>query len=936
MEEYATRKLSHIQFSILSPQSIAEVAEIEIYRSELYQVPERTPIVHGCLDRRLGVSDRLTHCETCGQKAVLCPGHFGHISLELPVFHVGFFKATLTTLQNICKYCSKVLLNPNRRDEFLKKFRNPHLDFLQRRAALKQVNELCKKTTNCFYCGEANGPIKKAGVFRIIHDEHNKNKNRSKYLEYLHSFDQAIEHSPDLKPLLGRAYEDMNPLRVLELFENISDEDCELLGFDPEYTRPENFLLTQVPVPPAIIRPSVAMESGAGSNEDDITVKLSEIAAHNAVIRDKTRMGARIDDIITHWDSLHVACATYINSEYSGLSRVYSVKPSRGLCQRLKGKGGRFRGNLSGKRVDFSARTVISPDPNLAIDEVAIPELVAKILTYPEMVFTHNIDRLRKNILNGPDKHPGANYIQHENGMKRYLKYVNKEQAALDLKIGDVVERHLQNGDVVLFNRQPSLHKLSIMCHFVKVRPWKTFRLNECVCTPYNADFDGDEMNIHVPQTEEARTEAMMLMNVKDNLVTPRNGELLIAPTQDFLTASYLITQKDRFFDREQFVQMCCWFSDALIQIDLPMPALLKPRHLWSGKQLFGVLLHPNQRSPILINIETRCRGYTSNQELCCADSYLVVRNSEIMCGVMDKSTIGPSKNSVLYAILHDYGSTEAASVMNRIAKLCARFLGNYGFSIGIDDVQPSTHLGHRKEDLIRKGYLRCDDYIHQLKCAQLPVQTGANPEQTLEAVINNVLSQIREDAGQICLQELSRHNAPLIMALCGSKGSNINISQMIACVGQQTVNGTRAPNGFLDRTLPHFPVHSKTPEAKGFVCNSFYTGLTPTEFFFHTMAGREGLVDTAVKTAETGYMQRRLMKALEDLTIQYDFSARNASGGIVQFRYGDDTLDPAFMEGKNRPIDLYRTFMHCIVRKNCVEFGRERAFVFSRSPIEI
>jgi DNA-directed RNA polymerase III subunit RPC1 len=911
IEQHGSKKISHIQFGLLPAPSIAEIAKIEIYRSELYDVPERTPVLHGCLDKRLGVSDRLSNCETCGQKTVSCPGHFGHISLELPIFHVGYLKATITTLQNICKYCSKVLLNPLRRDDFLRKFRNPNLDFLQRRLCVKLMNELCKKTTQCYYCGEMNGTVKKVGVFRIIHDESSKNRNN---MEYIHSFDEVIEQYPDLKTIINKSQEDLNPLRVLELFQNITDEDCELLGFNPEYTRPEDFLLTQIPVPPAVIRPSVAMESGAGSNEDDITVKLSEIVAHNAIIRDKIRNGARIDDIMTHWDLLHVACATYINSEYSGLSRIYGVKPSRGLCQRLKGKGGRFRGNLSGKRVDFSARTVISPDPNLGIDEVAIPELIAKILTYPEMVFEHNIEKLRQRIINGPEIHPGANYVQSSNGMKRYLKYVNKEMVASQLKIGDIVERHIQNGDIVLFNRQPSLHKLSIMCHIAKIRPWKTFRFNECVCAPYNADFDGDEMNIHVPQTEEARIEAKILMDLKDNLVTPRNGELLVAPTQDFLTASYLISQKDYFMTEDQFMNMCCWFSDGLIPIDLPLPTILKPFRLYSGKQVFSSLLKPNKLDPILVNLETKCKTYTSQEEFCPQDGYLFIRNSEVLSGVMDKTTIGANKNSLCYIILRDYGSLQASIIMNRIAKLCSRFLTNYGFSIGINDVEPSYYLTTQKNELIKKGYSRCNEYIQQLHSNTLQVQTGATPEETLESVINRVLSQIREDAGQLCLKELSRYNTALIMALCGSKGSNINISQMIACVGQQTVSGTRVPEGFLQRTLPHFPINSKTPEAKGFVHHSFYTGLTPTEFFFHTMAGREGLVDTAVKTAETGYMQRRLMKALEDVTIQYDNTVRNATNDIIQFSYGDDSLNPTNMEGKNRPVDFQRTWLHCMV----------------------
>ncbi len=158
-------------------------------------------------------------------------------------------------------------------------------------------------------------------------------------------------------------------------------------------------------------------------------------------------------------------------------------------------------------------------------------------------------------------------------GFKRFLKFPGmREELAQKLRVGDVVERHIRDGDIVLFNRQPSLHKLSIMSHRVKVRPWRTFRLNECACNPYNADFDGDEMNMHVPQTEEARTEATILMGVKHNLVTPRNGEPIVAAIQDFITASYLISKRDRFFDRAQFSQICSYFADANLHIDIPPP----------------------------------------------------------------------------------------------------------------------------------------------------------------------------------------------------------------------------------------------------------------------------------------------------------------------------------------------------------------------------
>ena len=263
--------------------------------------------------------------------------------------------------------------------------------------------------------------------------------------------------------------------------------------------------------------------------------------------------------------------------------------------------------HCSGKRVDFSARTVISPDPNLRVDQVGVPVDVATTMTYPEPVSRVTIHKLRQCVRNGPSVHPGANYIRMRDGaFVKSLAFGNREMAAKNLRIGDIVDRHMEDGDIVLFNRQPSLHKVSIMAHRVKVMNWKTFRFNICVCAPYNADFDGDEMNMHLPQTEEARTEASLLMGVVNNLVTPRNGEPLVAASQDFLSASYMLTQRDRFFTKEQFCTMVSYYHDADEHIDVPYPAILKPVALWTGKQVFSMMIKPNNESKVLVNFETR------------------------------------------------------------------------------------------------------------------------------------------------------------------------------------------------------------------------------------------------------------------------------------------------------------------------------------------
>eukprot|EP00117_Sycon_ciliatum_P006945 scpid14118/ scgid10259/ DNA-directed RNA polymerase III subunit RPC1; DNA-directed RNA polymerase III largest subunit; DNA-directed RNA polymerase III subunit A; RNA polymerase III 155 kDa subunit; RNA polymerase III subunit C160 len=588
----------------------------------------------------------------------------------------------------------------------------------------------------------------------------------------------------------------------------------------------------------------------------------------------------------------------------------------RGFVQRLKGKQGRFRGNLSGKRVDFSGRTVISPDPNMRIDQVSVPIHVAKVLTYPERVTKANLQRMQQLVINGAEKHPGANFVTTNGDQKIFLKYGRRADIAKKLRAGDIIERHLSEGDVVLFNRQPSLHKLSIMAFYATVKDHRTFRFNECVCTPFNADFDGDEMNLHLPQTEEAKAEAIELMGSKANLVTPRNGEPLIAAIQDFITASYLLTQKDVFFDRSEIMQIVSYMlcgNDRDMKITLPPPAIVKPVRLWTGKQVITVLLRPNgDESVIKCNLRARGKQYTHNEDLCNNDSYVVIFNGQHMCGALDKATLGSgSKTNVFYILLRDYGQQMAADCMYRMARMTPYFLMNRGFSIGIGDVTPGKGLISEKNRLCREGYAKCDQYIQEYEDGKLQTQAGCSAEETVEAVILKELSVIREHAGTACRKELHPTNSPLTMALCGSKGSYINISQMIACVGQQAVSGKRIPNGFEDRSLPHFPRLSKLPAAKGFVRNSFFTGLTPTEFFFHTVGGREGLVDTAVKTAETGYMQRRLVKSLEDLCLEYDMSVRSSVGDIVQFEYGGDSLDPACMEGKDMPVDFPRTLHH-------------------------
>ncbi|TAQ83735.1 hypothetical protein B7494_g7938 [Chlorociboria aeruginascens] len=846
--DHIPKRFKELKFGIQSNQDIVSQAVLEVSDRMLYDVEKmRRPVPHGALDSRLGISSKTGFCETCGEGLRNCNGHFGH-------------------------NCARILLTETDRREYLKDLRRPGIDNLKR----TQIS-----------------------------------------------------------------LEDLNPLRVLNLFKMIPPTDCELLGLNPAEGRPEMFLWQFVPAPPICIRPSVAQDNA--STEDDLTTKLADIVHISSLIRSALQKGQPVQTIMDQWEYLQLQIAMYVNSDVPGLQQQGYGKPIRGFCQRLKGKQGRFRGNLSGKRVDFSGRTVISPDPNLSIEQVAIPMLVAKNLTYPERVQSQNIRKLRQCVDNGPSKHPGAvQIIKKDSDHKISLQFANKEKEANNLRFGDVVERHLEDGDIVLFNRQPSLHKLSIMSHYVKVRPWRTFRLNECVCTPYNADFDGDEMNLHVPQTEEARTEAINLMGVQHNLSTPKNGEPIISATQDFITAAYLLSSKESFFDRKTFTHLCMYMVDGNLHLDLPPPAIVKPQTLWTGKQIFSVLMRPNKESKVLVNLDARCRDYKApgippknddsedgkkangpkeaedpkyrfkRPDMCEYDGWLVIRNSEVMCGRMDKTTIGSGKkDSIFYIILRDFGPEEAVKAMNRLSKISARYLTNQGFSIGISDVYPSQELVNKKNQLVAMAYRGCEKSIKEYTNGELKKSAGCNMEESLESAMSGLLSKVRQDAGNYCIDNLNKWNSPLIMARSGSKGSSLNVAQMVAVVGQQIIGGQRVPDGFQDRTLPHYPKHARLPPSKGFVKNSFFSGLTPTEFLFHAISGREGLVDTAVKTAETGYMSRRLMKSLEDLSTQYDDTVRTSSGGIVQFQFGADKLDPLYMEGSAVPVYFDRTWTH-------------------------
>jgi len=861
LEEAYGKEIKAIQFGILSPQEIRKLSVVEIQTADTYD-EDGAVIPSGLMDGRLGVLEPGQRCRTCGNTATKCPGHFGHIELAVPIIHVEFTKNIHDLLQAFCRNCGRILLSEKAIEKAKKQIREAEKLLGSVPDSLyKNLLEQAKSNMKCPYCGSRQYRIEfvKPTIF------------------YEHTDEGAQRLTASM---------------IRERFERIPDEDLRLLGYDPEHARPEWMILQVLPVPPVYVRPSITLESGIRS-EDDLTHKLVDIIRINERLKENIEAGAPTLIIQDLTELLEYHVTTYFNNESSGIppARHRSGRALKTLSQRLKGKEGRFRTNLSGKRVDFSARTVISPDPNLDINEVGVPLEIAKKLTVPEKVTEWNIDEMRELVKNGPDKYPGALYIIRPDGKRVRLEFViDREKIAESLEPGFIVERHLRDGDIVIFNRQPSLHRMSIMAHYVKVLPYKTFRLHLCVCPPYNADFDGDEMNLHVPQSEEAQTEARILMQVQDHILSPRFGGPIIGAIRDFITAAYLLTRKSTLLNKKE---VCKLLIAAGYEGELPEPAIKEPKELWTGKQIFSLFLPKDFNYTLKASICRNCK--TCLREKCPYDAYVVIKNGQLICGVIDKNSIGAEKSeSILHRIIKDYGTEAAREFLNKICKVLTRFITMRGFSFSYEELNLSDKAKKEIEETIRKAERRVAEFTEQLRRGTLERLPGLSLEDSFEIYVMNELAKARTRAGEIADADLSINNSGVIMTRSGARGSTINIGQMAACLGQQSVRGKRIVRGYMNRTLPHFEVGDASPKARGFVYSSYRDGLDPIEFFFHAMGGREGLVDTAVRTQQSGYMQRRLINAMEHLRVEYDGTVRNSAGEIIQFKYGEDGVDPA------------------------------------------
>jgi DNA-directed RNA polymerase II subunit RPB1 len=847
-------KIVGIQFGLLSPEEIRKGSVAEITSKDTYV--NNKPVIGGIFDPRMGVGEPGMICPTDGHDYMQSPGYFGHLELARPVFYIQFLSTVIKIMRCVCFKCSKILINKEKYKQALGM--NNELRWKYVFTIASKIKRCGEDTDDGCGCLQAT-KLKKEDLATIIMEWTKPNKETI-----------TLRITPEM---------------VLKIFKRISNEDVHFLGFSPIWSRPEWMICQVLAIPPPAIRPSVKMDHQQRS-EDDLSHILMSIFKTNKILQEKISAKAATN-IIDDWTSvLQYYVATQIDNKIPGVlaTAQRSGRPLKSIKDRLNGKAGRMRSNLMAKRVDFSARSVITADPNISIRELGIPMKIAKNITKPVVVNAMNKQFLLRLVLNGPDNYPGAKIWEKKNGETITLRYVDRNSIVLE--DGDIVHRHMLNGDPILFNRQPTLHRMSMMCHIAKIMlQGDTFRMNVADTKPYNADFDGDEMNLHMSQDVECDSELRNLASVPYQIISPSSNSPIIGIYQDSMVGSYLFTDESVVFTQRETMNLLMSFN----KVD--MRALAGKKEITSF-DIITQILPP-------LSLKLKNSSFDDNNQ---QNNLIRIVNGEYLGGQMDKGILNGGKG-LINRICNDFGNMASSDFIDNLQNIVTSFLKLNAFSVGISDLICNSNTISNIGNVISEKNSNVKSLIEETQLGIFDNSSGKSNLDEFETKVNNILNQATAETAKIGLKNLQKGNRFVAMFRAGSKGSELNISQMIACVGQQNVNNKRIPYGFEDRTLPHFTKFDDMPKARGFVESSYINGLTPSELFFHAMGGRVGLIDTAVKTSTTGYIQRRLVKGLEDLAVSYDMSVRSNKSKIIQFLYGDDGIDPIHVE--NQPIRL-------------------------------
>jgi|SaaInlV_150m_DNA_5_1039734.scaffolds.fasta_scaffold01900_3 DNA-directed RNA polymerase beta' subunit len=820
--KYYTEDINTIQsvdFSILTNKDVKKYSAVRkdpfgINIPESYDNYE--PKKGGLVDLRLGTCDPYLNCTTCGLNSNECPGHFGHTELSEPVYHFGFLNNLKTVLQCICFRCTNIIIEKSSKvvEKIMKK---------KEKFRLKELREISKTNAYCQHCGTP--------VSTVTKEVKESTASINIFLEREVGSIAIDENTGETTDTKRKIKEPLHPRKCYNILRNISDEDTYLLGFNPKISRPEDFICIRFPIPPVIIRPTAKIDFLASSTmEDSLTLKIADIITWNTRIRnqnEKAMSGVDLTSFNENMQSLlQYHCATYFDNETLNLPKAdfkASNKPIKSISERIKGKQGRVRANLMGKRVDFSARSVITSDPYIDIDEVGVPKRVAMDLTIPEEVTPFNIKKLAMLVKKGREIYPGANYVHRVNYIdgklqpqRIDLKYRKKD---IKLTYGDIVDRHIINGDYVLFNRQPTLHKPSMMGHKIQVinaDNTDAFRMNVSVTKPYNADFDGDEMNIHLAQSVQARNELERIANVKYNIIGARDSNPIIGCVQDTLTGAYVLSLPNQTIDYHTACNILCGTTSE------SKYNLTKNKDL-TGYELFSEII------PKGINV-------VSNK--------LTIKDGQIIKGTLNNASLSSQKNSIIHYIWDKYGADKTRRFIDDSQRLILEYLMYQGVTIGPKDIFIEEDMTKKLFDQANTAVLDAKHYITKMENDNNDISP-----QVIENAILSKMEPVGANTGSTLMKYLNSDNNFFKMVDSKAKGNPQNIYQTMGVIGQLTLSKARPKKNIQNRTLPYFHADDDTPGARGFVFNNLVKGLTGHEFFFNAGAGREGLIDTAIKS---------------------------------------------------------------------------------------
>ncbi|MFH1390728.1 MAG: DNA-directed RNA polymerase subunit A' [Candidatus Diapherotrites archaeon] len=860
-----TKRIKSIEFSIMSPEMIRKMSAIDIKSPETYD-KDGFPMEGGLMDNHLGVINPGLRCKTCGNTMKKCPGHFGHIEVVRPIIHSEFGKKLEILMQASCQNCGRIVIPEEKLEQLRPFIDDDSMDIG------KKILTRTKKVKKCPHCNVERGLV-------------TLDKPTNFYLEK------------------DRIY----PTEIREWMEKIPDKDVEFFGYGFNDLRPEWFIMTVLQVPPINLRPSITLESGIKS-EDDLTHKLVDIIRINIRLKDNIDAGAPQLIIEDLWDLLQYHVTTYFNNNTAGVppAKHRSGRALRTLVQRLQGKKGRFRYNLTGKRVNFAARSIITPDPMLSINELGVPSEIAETMTVPEIVTKNNIVEAKKMIKDGR-----AIYVSRPDGMRRKVAETNIDLINEELDVGYRLDRKLRNGDIVLFNRQPSLHRLSMMAHRARIMDDKTFRMNPIVCKPYNADFDGDEMNMHVPQTPEGISEAIELMIVQKQIISPRHGGPVIILDEDGVSASFILTMKQTVFNKDRAFR----FFQIMGLKDIPKPDVGKDKY--SGKLIFSQLLPKNlnmeYKSKFMGIITDLDKNHPLLKDLYKNDLIVKIENGILKSGVIDSMSLGEGRGKLVDALARDYPPEVITNFYDSLSKMVATLITEVGMTNSLEEYKPTQKVLKIREKAVEEMAEIAKEHVKKYEKGTLELIPGRTLKESFEVSMMRTASeakgklekQIKKEIVDSVLIDEPEYDSN-VMILSGSRGNIINLVNLSGMWGQASVREGRPKRGFANRLIALNHKNDVGIDAGGFIYHNFMEGMTSFEFFYHAMGGRQGEVDTGVSTKVSGYLYRRLANSLKDLVVNNDSTVRTANKNIIQYKYGEDGIFPE-KTFKGRSISVQR-----------------------------